>query len=64
MLGRDKKDQIDEAHGNAAIGHHRAPLDGPKKKNNNNGEIISSAHMRLQVKITGHRGKAQTRVVD
>ena len=45
MLGREKKDQSGEAHGNASFWTL------------NNGEIISSAHMRLHVKITGHRAK-------
>ena len=45
VLGREKKDQSGEAHGNASFWTL------------NNGEIISSAHMRLHVKITGHRAK-------
>ena len=54
VLGREKKTRVIKHMVMQAIGHHRAPCYWPKK---NNGEIISLAHMRLHVKITGHRTK-------
>ena len=58
VLGRENKNRVMKHVVMQAIGHYRRPCDRPKKNpKTNDEEIVSSAHMRLHVKITGHRTK-------